>query len=336
MKNGRRRIARIRFIITAVMIASIIAPRSGAEVEAIRHQAGHSMDYSFNLLRDASDYFSFDLSSNKKQDELTAQDRAARVTKLRLCPRRVLLYADETRTLVPLALDHTRRGEDGEAEVVHGAAIQWETDSEAVAEVTSYGEVTAISPGKTKITARAGSARASVLVEVKEGARPVESDFEYDPKHANDCEEPEAEDVKDSKQGATADSDRSTIASNREDKSKSPSVAPFKSTARLAAMKAQERSSAQMVRTSATTPAMFHHPLPITHHPLRCFRGRGRLTETARTPSQRRPRLSTTQWAIRDSARRKPLRAARLKPERTSEATTISSSPPCLGLAGAE
>jgi RHS repeat-associated protein len=206
-------------------------------------------------LRDSADYFSFDLS-NKKQDELTAQDRAARVTKLRLCPRRVLLYADETRTLVPLALDHTRRGEDGEAEVVHGAAIEWETDNGAVAEVTSYGEVTAISPGKTRVTARAGSARASVLIEVKEGARPVESDFEYDQKHMNDCEDPEAEDVKDSKQGAVSN-DGLIVAG--EEKSKSTVVAPFKSTARPAAMKAQDK-SARLSRTVANFKKKFVVP----------------------------------------------------------------------------
>jgi len=52
--------------------------------------------------------------------------------------------------------------------------------------------VEAFAAGHAVVTVQAGTGRASVAVEVREGARPVQRDLEWDLEHAGDCTEPES------------------------------------------------------------------------------------------------------------------------------------------------
>jgi len=81
---------------------------------------------------------------------------------------------------------------DGNKEVVNGAALQWSTNEPSVATVSSWGEVEAIAPGHTVATVQAGTGRATVAVEVRQGARPVQRDLEWDIEHSGDCGDPES------------------------------------------------------------------------------------------------------------------------------------------------
>jgi RHS repeat-associated protein len=129
------------------------------------------------------------LSFGSTQDEeayvAADEDPTARVTHLELCPKRLLLYVGETYTLVPVAYGQSN-------EPVSGANFVWTADDATVADVTSWGEVNAIAPGKAHVWVQVGHTRTKVSVDVREGARPVQSDAEYDIEHALDCEEPEA------------------------------------------------------------------------------------------------------------------------------------------------
>lgn len=58
-------------------------------------------------------------------------------------------------------------------------------------QVSSWGEVTAIAPGHAVVTVQAGTGRATVAVEVREGGRRRQSDLEYDAEHSGNCNDPE-------------------------------------------------------------------------------------------------------------------------------------------------
>ncbi|MEK6408491.1 MAG: hypothetical protein AABN34_16305 [Acidobacteriota bacterium] len=124
------------------------------------------------------------------QDFKGPSDRATEVKHLRLCPRKLLLYVGEAFTLVPLPLDRNK-------EVVHGAALTWETKDPNLASVSSWGEVSASAPGHTQVAVNAGTTKAHVNVEVRAGLRPRlsdrrQGDLDWDAEHGHDCDDPEA------------------------------------------------------------------------------------------------------------------------------------------------
>ena len=172
----------------SVLIVVMVATLFPVLVEAAGEQARSAIESVINLLGKRP--------SNKKPQVLSTQDfkgpstRAAEVKHLRLCPRTLLLYTGESFTLVPLPLDRDR-------EVVHGAALTWETKDSTLASVSSWGEVSAIAAGHTQVTVSAGTAKAKVEVEVRAGARPAltdrrQADLDWDAEHSHDCDDAEA------------------------------------------------------------------------------------------------------------------------------------------------
>jgi Big-like domain-containing protein len=111
--------------------------------------------------------------------------RAARTQHIKLCPRKISMHVEEGYALVPVPLDQNRQ-------TVHGAQMTWSSNNPSVASVASYGEVEAKSPGHAVITVRIGNKRANVTVEVEAGVRPRISDAEWEQRHQNDCDDPEA------------------------------------------------------------------------------------------------------------------------------------------------
>src|SRR5262245_43373581 len=69
--------------------------------------------------------------------------------------------------------------------------MHWATNDATVVTVSSWGEVSAVAPGHTLVRVQAGSGRATVAVEVREGHRRRQSDLEFDLEHAGDCNDPE-------------------------------------------------------------------------------------------------------------------------------------------------
>jgi RHS repeat-associated protein len=197
-------------IVVILNIISLIVSLSPVQAEVAGAYARHAL------------HSAFARSVNTNHQPAKAQDFAAtrfedpsrnadRVTHFRLCPRHLSLYVGEAYTLVPVPLGTNN-------EVVHGVATRWSANDPNVATVTSLGEVEAIAPGHTLVTVQAGTGRATVAVEVREGARRRQSDLEFDLEHAGDCNNPEAI----SENGAQADfpenysapNDQSSVAEN--------------------------------------------------------------------------------------------------------------------------
>lgn len=132
--------ASVRLLIV-FMIGLIVAPMSPVQAGAAGEHARRIVDSAIGLLGEPtipsvvpSVNLGQDLAAERVEEP---SDRAARVAHIRLCPRRVLLYVGEEFTLAPLALDHDRQP-------VHGVTMSWESSDDAVASVTSAGEVTAV------------------------------------------------------------------------------------------------------------------------------------------------------------------------------------------------
>jgi RHS repeat-associated protein len=178
------RLSAIFFI--AVLLAGPLTP---VEAAAAAEQARRAIEDS--VLK----FLSVGLSKQSVQTPSSQRfespsQRAERVSHLRLCPRELLLYVDESFTLVPLPLD-----QDNNA--VHGADLTFEAKDSGLATVSSWGEVSAMAPGHTQVTVQAGTTKAHVNVEVRAGLRPRSSDrrqadLDWRTEHSHDCDDPEA------------------------------------------------------------------------------------------------------------------------------------------------
>ena len=173
-----------RFL-AALVIALMIIPLSPAQAEAAGKQARQSLKSTYRYLKDLTVMPSKEsLRPNKPQAVEDSSQRAARVTRVQICPRRLLLYVGEEYTLSPLPLDD-------QGEPVHGVVYSWETSDVTVAEVASNGTITALKNGLCFITASVGQRKERVLIEVREGRKPFLTNAAWDAEHAQDCENPE-------------------------------------------------------------------------------------------------------------------------------------------------
>ncbi len=139
-------------------------------------------------------------------------------------------------------------GRDNEA--VQGVAARWETRNAGVADVTSWGEVSAIAPGHTTVTVQAGTARATVAVEVRDGARAKQKDLEWDIEHGNDCSDPEAASSGEPQAAASDDEDTSSTQSNLAfEKNLTPET--LRTLVRPAMLRSQPQAAHKVVKTIA-------------------------------------------------------------------------------------
>jgi RHS repeat-associated protein len=166
-------------LLAVVAIAAIAFPISLAQAKAVGEHARRAINSACSILNHATTF------SNTKGRGLGSQsagpaDRAAQVKLLVLCPRRLVLYVGEAFTLVPLPLDAT-------GQAVQGVALSWQTADTGVATVSSWGEVSAVAPGLTVVTAQAGTGLTTVSVKVLQGTRPHQTDADWDLEHAADC-----------------------------------------------------------------------------------------------------------------------------------------------------
>lgn len=130
-------------------------------------------------------------------------ENAAKVSSIPLCPRQLKMYVGELFNLVPLGLDSTQKA-------VHAVQKSWSSSTPAVAAVDLTGEVEAKGPGTATLTLTSGSKTATVAVQVLSGARPKQTDAEWDAEHAGDCDTPISSNRSD-------DEDKSVTASDHND-----------------------------------------------------------------------------------------------------------------------
>jgi RHS repeat-associated protein len=170
-------------VIIGSIILTMALPVSPAQAEVVGKQAGSTLGAGLAFLRNRLSA-SARLGGPQPQSVEDSSQRAARVTHVSLCPRRLLMYTGEEYTLSPLPLDT-----GGQA--VHGVVFSWETANKEVADVASDGTVTALKPGQCVVTASVGNRKEVVLVEVRDGRRPFLTSAQWDQEHANDCVDPE-------------------------------------------------------------------------------------------------------------------------------------------------
>jgi hypothetical protein len=164
------------------MIISI----SPAQAETFGEHSRRAIESTFNSFNSSVKYTpptaqEIETFSGRIED---TSEREARVAHIRLCPRRLTLYVGEAHSLAPMALDRDK-------EAVHGIAMAWESDDTNVAQVSSYGRVTALAAGRAKLTVSVANKRANVHVEVRDGARPVLSDEQWAAEYGDDCSDPD-------------------------------------------------------------------------------------------------------------------------------------------------
>ncbi|MEK6289714.1 MAG: hypothetical protein AABO57_28695, partial [Acidobacteriota bacterium] len=179
----QREYAAIFRFLAAVLVAAMAVPIPQVLAEPVARTA---IEFVIEFLTPSRKK----LQTVGSQDFKGPSDRATEVKHLRLCPRKLLLYVGEAFTLVPLPLDRNK-------EVVHGAALIWETKDPNLASVSSWGEVSASAPGHTQVAVNAGTTKAHVNVEVRAGLRPRlsdrrQGDLDWDAEHGHDCDDPEA------------------------------------------------------------------------------------------------------------------------------------------------
>jgi Bacterial Ig-like domain (group 2) len=163
-KSNKTTVKLLAIFFIAVLLAGPLTP---VEAEAAAEQARRAIDSVVKLLSARPSKQSTQTLSSQSFE--SPSQRADRVKHLRLCPRELLLYVDESFTLVPLPLDQNNNA-------VHGADLTFETKDPDLATVSSWGEVSAIAPGHTQVTVQAGTTKAHVNVEVRAGVRPRPSD----------------------------------------------------------------------------------------------------------------------------------------------------------------
>ena len=102
------------------------------------------------------------------------------VDSIQLCPAAVTLYVGEAKTLIPQALDV-----DGK--IVAGVDATFSSDNAAVVDVTSWGELEAISSGTATITVTMETVSVQVSVGVQTGFRTPIDDATSDQRAATEC-----------------------------------------------------------------------------------------------------------------------------------------------------
>lgn len=178
-----RRIRRVRRSVATILIISGIAVSfSPAHAEITGARARLFLDSAIDLL--SSRTFKHTNPELKPQQLETPGQREGRVTRVRLCPRRLLMYVGEEFILSPLPLDNN-------GAPVHGVVFSWETSDPKIATIASDGIVTATNSGSCFVTGLLGSKQARVAVEVRDGARSRLANAQWDNEHRNDCDDAE-------------------------------------------------------------------------------------------------------------------------------------------------
>lgn len=161
-------------------------PFSPSQAEVVMAGVSVLFDSTASLLHTPMPWVSSERSDarTKSKQVESAGDREARVARISLCPRRVLMYVGEQQSLSPLPLDTSGKA-------VHGVVFSYESSAAQIAGVATDGTVTALKAGECFVTASVGTRSAKVNVEVRDGLRPRLTNAQWEAEHANDCKDPE-------------------------------------------------------------------------------------------------------------------------------------------------
>ena len=173
----------MKHLLALLLVLLVAGQQVPAQAEVLGEQARKFIDASLKPLFTPSESLWKARKPSPPQNIETPAQAAARVSLIRLCPRQLKLYVGEAFTFVPQPLDSTKK-------TVHAAKRSWQSSAPGVASINNTGEVTAIAAGTATMTLTIGNAFAAVAVQVVPGARPKQTDAEWDAEHVNDCNTP--------------------------------------------------------------------------------------------------------------------------------------------------
>ena len=173
-----------RAVIAAILVATMAVPFSPAEADVNGNHIWQWLDSAIDLLRKGTKPAKRIDTSVKLRVAEGDDQREARVARISLCPRHLLMYIGEQHSLSPLPLATS-------GEPVHGVVFSYESSSALIAHVATDGSLTALKPGDCFVTASVGQRSAKVNVEVRDGVRPRQTNAQWETEHENDCNDPE-------------------------------------------------------------------------------------------------------------------------------------------------
>lgn len=198
MSTSKRRVKKIgrvkRSAVAAILVATMALPVSPSQAHVTGARVKLWLDAATNLLRKSKKSPKRIDTRVKPRQIQSVSEREGQVTRLRLCPRRLLMYVGEEFAVSPLPLD-------SKGAPVHGVVFSWASGDRQIATVASDGTVAAVKNGQCVVTASVGQRQARVNVEVRDGARPKQTNAQWDAEHLNDCTDPEQDPVPSSASG---------------------------------------------------------------------------------------------------------------------------------------
>ncbi len=136
-------------------------------------------------------------SKPSRRQRPSIADRIARVSRIRVTPFKTVGYQGDTMTFSALPSDSSDL-------TVQGARLEWESSDTSKLKIDNTGEATLLRPGMVRVICRAGSSQGVAFVLIRPGARPPQTDQEWD-----------ADQSSFSVTGQSSDSGQSSVASGQ-------------------------------------------------------------------------------------------------------------------------
>jgi RHS repeat-associated protein len=180
ISNSMRRIYRHRFLrslIVFVLLFSFLlapSPQLAHEIAAsISASVGSGATQTIKLsTRLFSFFFQSAHASQVIAESETLADRLAQVAQVQITPRRFVGYIGQTVAFRALPLNAS-------GQTIQGVRFDWQSSDASKVQIDDDGQAHLLHPGLVRITCLAGTAQASIPLLVRPGARPMQSDADW-------------------------------------------------------------------------------------------------------------------------------------------------------------
>ena len=163
---------RRKFLCT-VLILSLLALPGNHFADAFSAMASSTVEISSAPVRWVASLFDALKSKPSRRQRPSIADRIARVSRIRVTPFKTVGYQGDTMTFSALPSDSSDL-------TVQGARLEWESSDTSKLKIDNTGEATLLRPGMVRVICRAGSSQGVAFVLIRPGARPPQTDQEWD------------------------------------------------------------------------------------------------------------------------------------------------------------
>ena len=160
------------------MILSLLALPGNHFADAFSAMAASTLEISTLPVRWVSSLFDALKSKPARRQRLKLVDRINQVSSIRVTPFKTVGYQGDLLTFIALASDSSDR-------TVQGVRFQWESSDTDKLKIDDTGEATLLEPGIVRVICRAGSSQGAAFVLIRRGARPPQTDAEWDADQAS-------------------------------------------------------------------------------------------------------------------------------------------------------